>query len=149
MGGKKEKRSEGSRALAEAILQAYKPTTVAEMQEAMRDIFGPLFEAMLQGEMDGHLGYPSNARGEKENANRRNGYTDKTIKTSMGDIAIRTPRDREGSFTPQIIPKRSRDVSGISAKPSKKSMVLRYHTKPYLPSQTVSLIRPKNGKIVP
>lgn len=113
---KKDERSEGSRAIAKAILEQYKPTTAEEMQDALRDIFGPMFEAMLQGEMDGHLGYESNDRGSKSTSNRRNGYTDKTVKSSMGEIDIRTPRDRDGSFEPQLIPKRAKDVSGIEDK---------------------------------
>ena len=116
MGRKKNEGGEGSRAIAKAILEEYQPTSVQEMQDALRDIFGPMFEAMLQGEMDGHLGYKSNDRGAKASPNRRNGYTDKTVKTSMGDIGVRTPRDREGSFKPEIIPKRTKDVSGIEDK---------------------------------
>lgn len=116
MSKKKEASSEASRAIAKAILEQYKPTTAAEMQDALRDIFGPMFEAMLQGEMESHLGYGSNDRGAKGTENRRNGYTSKTVKSSMGDIAIRTPRDRDGSFKPQIIPKRTKDVSGIEDK---------------------------------
>ena len=110
---KKNERSEGSRAIAKAILEQYKPTTTEEMQDALRDIFGPMFEGMLQGEMDSHLGYESNERGAKSTSNRRNGYTDKTVKSSIGEIDIRTPRDRDGSFEPQLIPKRAKDVSGI------------------------------------
>ena len=116
MARKKDERSEASRAIAKAILDQYKPTTTEEMQDALRDIFGPMFEAMLQGEMDSHLGYESNDRGAKSTSNRRNGYTDKTVKSSMGDIDIRIPRDRDGSFEPQLIPKRSKDVSGIEDK---------------------------------
>ena len=116
MGRKKNEGGEGSRAIAKAILEEYQPRSVEEMQEALREIFGPMFEAMLQGEMDGHLGYKSNDRGAKASPNRRNGYTDKTVKTSMGDIGVRTPRDREGSFKPEIIPKRTKDVSGIEDK---------------------------------
>ena len=86
------------------------------MQEALREIFGPMFEAILQGEMEAHLGYARHDRGAKARGNRRNGYTEKTVKSSMGDIEIRTPRDREGSFAPQIIPKRTKDVSGIEDK---------------------------------
>ena len=56
MGRKKKEGGEGSRAIAKAILEEYQPTSVQEMQDALRDIFGPMFEAMLQGEMDGHLG---------------------------------------------------------------------------------------------
>ncbi len=116
MGRKKNEGQEGSRAIAKAILEEYQPTTVQEMQDALREIFGPMFEAMLQGVMEGHLGYRSNDRGAKANLNRRNGYTNKTVKTSMGDIGIRTPRDREGSFEPELIPKRTKDVSGIEDK---------------------------------
>lgn len=116
MARKKDEHSEASRAIAKAILEQYKPTTTEEMQDALRDIFGPMFEAMLQGEMDSHLGYESNDRGAKSTNNRRNGYTDKTVKSSMGEIDIRTPRDRDGSFEPQLIPKRAKDISGIEDK---------------------------------
>lgn len=116
MARKKNERSEASRAIAKAILEQYKPTTAEEMQDALRDIFGPMFEAMLQGEMDSHLGYEANDRGAKSTSNRRNGYTDKTVKSSIGEIEIRTPRDRDGSFEPQLIPKRTKDVSGIEDK---------------------------------
>lgn len=116
MGTKKSKHSEAGRTIAKAILEQYRPTNQEEMQEALKDIFGPMFEAMLQGEMDEHLGYESNDRGAKDTDNRRNGYTEKTIKSTMGDIDIRTPRDRDGSFDPLLIPKRSKDVSGIEDK---------------------------------
>ena len=113
---KKDERSEGRRAIAKAILEQYKPTTTEEMQDALRDIFGPMYEAMLQGEMDSYLSYESNDRGSKSTSNRRNGYTEKTVKSSIGEIDIRTPRDRDGSFEPQLIPKRAKDVSGIEDK---------------------------------
>ena len=116
MSRKKNESGEGSRAIAKAILEEYQPTSVEEMQEALREIFGPMFEAMLQGEMEAHLGYARQDRGAKASGNRRNGYTKKTVKSSMGDIEIRTPRDRDGSFAPQIIPKRTKDVSGIEDK---------------------------------
>ena len=116
MGTKKSKHSETGRMIAKTILEQYRPTNQEEMQDALRDIFGPMFEAMLQGEMDEHLGYESNDRGAKGTENRRNGYTEKTIKSTMGDIDIRTPRDRDGSFEPRLIPKRSKDVSGIEDK---------------------------------
>ena len=116
MSRKKNEGGEGSRAIAKAILEEYQPTSVEEMQEALREIFGPMFEAMLQGEMEAHLGYASQDRGAKASGNRRNGYTEKTVKSSMGDIEIRTPRDRDGSFAPRIIPKRRKDVSGIEDK---------------------------------
>lgn len=116
MAPRKNKRSEASMAIAKAIIDQYQPTSVQEMQDALKDIFGPMFEAMLKGEMDHHLGYESNDHGYKASDNRRNGYSKKTLKSSMGDIEISTPRDRDGSFEPQLIPKRTKDVSGIEDK---------------------------------
>lgn len=113
---RKSTHSETGRAIAKAILEEYQPNSVQDMQAALKDIFGPMFEAMLQGEMDSHLGYKANDHGEKNSENRRNGYTHKTLKSSMGDIEIDSPRNRDASFTPQIIPKRSTDVSGIEDK---------------------------------
>lgn len=86
------------------------------MQNALKDIFGPMFETMLQGEMSQHLGYENNERKEKETTNRRNGYTKKNVKTSAGEVEIQVPRDREASFEPKLIPKRQRDVSAIEDK---------------------------------
>ena len=116
MAPRKNKRSEASMAIAKAILEQYQPSSVEEMQDALKDIFGPMFEAMLQGELDNHLGYEANDHGYKESDNRRNGYAKKTLKSSMGDVEISTPRDRDGSFDPQLIPKRTKDVSGIEDK---------------------------------
>ncbi len=102
--------------LAQAILEQYQPKSVEDMQDALKDIFGPMFEAMLQGEMNSHLGYANNERGEKETTNRRNGYSKKSLKTTAGDVPIEVPRDREGTFEPAIVPKRKRDVSAIQDK---------------------------------
>ena len=49
--GKKIQRDPKSVALAQAILEQYRPETKEDVQDAMKDIFGPIFEAMLQGEM--------------------------------------------------------------------------------------------------
>lgn len=86
------------------------------MQDARKEIFGPLFESMLQGEMDNHLGFKSNSKEPKSTKNRRNGSNPKTLKTSMGEVKINTPRDRDGSFEPVVIPKRTKDVSEIEGK---------------------------------
>lgn len=49
----------------------------------------------------------------KETSNQRNGYSQKTLKTTAGIVEIQVPRDREGCFEPQLIKKRQRDVSSI------------------------------------
>ena len=114
--GRKKRESTPGEKLAKQIIEQYKPKSVADMQEALKDIFGPMFEAMLQGEMNSHLGYKSNDHGFKETGNRRNGYINKKIKTSAGEVDIKVPRDREASFEPKLIPKRQRDISEIEEK---------------------------------
>lgn len=102
--------------LVNAIIEAYQPETAEDVQNALKDIFGPMFEAMLQGEMNNHLGYENNSKEKKETENRRNGYIDKEVKTSLGEMNISVPRDRDGSFEPVIIPKRTKDISDIDRK---------------------------------
>ena len=102
--------------LVKAILEEYQPETAEDVQNALKDIFGPMFEAMLQGEMNAHLGYNNNSKETKNTNNRRNGYIDKNVKTSMGKMNISVPRDRDGSFDPVIIPKRTKDISDIDRK---------------------------------
>ena len=102
--------------LVKAIIDTYQPETAKDVQDALKDIFGPMFEAMLQGEMNDHLGYENNDKGEKQTQNRRNGYISKNVKTSMGEMTIDVPRDRDGSFEPQIVPKRTKDISDIDKK---------------------------------
>lgn len=112
----RKKESTPGEILAKQIIEQYKPQSVADMQDALKDIFGPMFEAMLQGEMNNHLGYESNDHGSKSTDNRRNGYIDKKIKTTGGEIAIKVPRDRDASFEPKIVPKHQKDVSEIENK---------------------------------
>ena len=109
-------RNKNKNELVKAIIDAYQPETAKDVQDALKDIFGPMFEAMLQGEMNSHLGYENNDKGEKQTQNRRNGYISKNVKTSMGEMTIDVPRDRDGSFEPQIVPKRTKDISDIDKK---------------------------------
>jgi len=112
----REKRSKQQIDLAKRIVEEYDPKSVEDMQDALKDIFGPLFEKMLTAELDGHLGYESNERSPKESDNRRNGYSKKTLKTTTGNLKIDIPRDRDASFEPAIIPKGKTDVSAIEGK---------------------------------
>lgn len=112
----KSKRDPNAVDLASKIIEQYQPESVQDMQNALKDIFGPMFEAMLKGEMNNHLGYDPNDKGEKGTDNRRNGYGKKTLNTSAGEVGIDVPRDRDGSFEPKIIPKRKKDVSEIEDK---------------------------------
>ena len=99
--------------VAQAIYEAYEPKTAEEMQDALKQVFGPMIETMLSAELEAHLGYASNERGPKETPNRRNGYTPKKVRSSLGEFGISVPRDRDGSFEPVAVPKGQRDVSGL------------------------------------
>ena len=55
------------------------------------------------GEMDSHL-----EGGERELSNRRHGHMSKHVQTSMGEVTINTPRDRDGTFNPQVVRKREK-----------------------------------------
>lgn len=112
----RKKRDPKSVELANKIIAEYSPESVEDMENALKDVFGPMFEAMLQGEMNNHLGYSSNDKSDKTTENRRNGYGNKTLNTTKGNIEINVPRDRDASFEPQLIKKRQRDVSEIEDK---------------------------------
>ena len=69
-------------------------------------------ESMLKGEIEAHLGYSKHEQ-RTGSENYRNGYQKKNIKTEHGSINIEVPRDRNGSFEPVVVPKRSRLSQGI------------------------------------
>ena len=94
-------------------MREFAPRTADEAQEALRSIFGPMIEAMLKAELEAHLGYPENDKSPKEGANRRNGYTPKTVRTSAGELSIDVPRDRDATFEPAVVPKGERDLTDV------------------------------------
>jgi len=112
---KKERNPERTR-LVKALLAEYQPKDLLELQDVLKDIFGPLMEDMLKGELDSHLGYEKHDQSPKETENRRNGSYPKTVKSKMGEVPLSIPRDRHGEFEPVLVPNGSRDVSGIEEK---------------------------------
>nr|WP_226683822.1 IS256 family transposase [Sutcliffiella horikoshii] len=116
IGMTKKDRNAKANDLAKQILENYQPESVQDMQEALKDIFGPMFESMLKGELNHHLGYESNSKQKKDTPNRRNGYGKKTLQTSSGEVDIQVPRDRDGSFEPLLIPKRKKNISEMEDK---------------------------------
>ena len=67
-----------------------------------------LIEASLNAELTHHLGYPPGAERPEAVTNQRNGVTAKTVLTGDGKLRIETPRDRDGSFEPLLVPKHAR-----------------------------------------
>jgi putative transposase len=70
-------------------------------------------EAALDGEMDDHLGYAKHDPAGRDGGNSRNGKRGKTLLTEAGPVDIEVPRDRDASFTPQLVAKRQRRLTGL------------------------------------
>ncbi len=66
-----------------------------------------MIEGMLQAELEEHL---------EENGGSKNGTYPKTVRSDSGKVALDIPRDRDGEYKPQLIPKGQRDISGIDDK---------------------------------
>nr|WP_225555206.1 IS256 family transposase [Sphingobacterium bovistauri] len=83
----------------------------ADLQQFFRELQGRAVSQMLEGELDGHLGYSKHTRSDEKNS--RNGHTTKKVRGDQGDIEIQVPRDREGSFNPILVPKRKNIIDGV------------------------------------
>jgi transposase-like protein len=70
-------------------------------------------ETALEEEISGHLGYDKHDPAGRNGGNSRNGVRSKTVLTEIGPVQIEVPRDRDGSFEPQIVRKRQRRLDGI------------------------------------
>jgi putative transposase len=72
-----------------------------------------VLEAALDGEITDHLGYDKHAPAGRDGGNSRNGARSKTVLTEIGPVQLEVPRDRAGSFEPQLVRKRQRRLSGV------------------------------------
>jgi putative transposase len=104
-----------------------------DLNGLMRGLMKSALERMLDSEMDVHLGRKKIAALATESAstddpaatptatptvsaNRRNGHSSKTIRGDLGELTLETPRDRLGTFEPQLIPKHQRRLAGFDEK---------------------------------
>lgn len=72
-----------------------------------------VLETALRGEMDAHLGYGKHEPAGRNGGNSRNGTRSKTVVTDIGPVQVEVPRDRDASFTPRMVAKRQRRLSGV------------------------------------
>jgi putative transposase len=115
---KSGKKAQGGEAAEDLIGQL-----VAQAQEKGLDLVGEggllqqltkrVLESALEGEISDHLGYDKHEVEAKTGANSRNGHRAKTVTTEIGPVEIEVPRDREGTFEPQIVRKRQRRLNGV------------------------------------
>jgi transposase-like protein len=73
-------------------------------------------ESALEGELTDHLGYSPHESAGRNSGNSRNGKSRKTLQSTAGELAIEVPRDRNGSFEPQLVRKRQRRLEGLDDK---------------------------------
>jgi putative transposase len=98
--------------------------TIDDLNGLLRTLMKSALERMLDSEMDVHLGrktiavLPSDKPqvDDAKHRNRRNGHSSKTVHGDLGQIDLDTPRDREGTFEPQLVAKHQRRLAGFDEK---------------------------------
>ena len=90
-------------------------TTFEDLSKMLDDLKKNMLQKLLDKEFEEHMKYNKGSHETKETTNRRNGKgTTKKVKTNVGEIDITTPRDREGTFEPIIVPKRKTILTEIA-----------------------------------
>jgi len=90
--------------------------TAEAIEEASAAFKKALIERALSAELGHHLGYPPGAQRPEDETNQRNGTSGKTVLTGDGPLRLDIPRDRDGSFSPILIPKHERRYTGFDDK---------------------------------
>ena len=97
-----------------SLIEEYDIQTAADVQEALKDLLGGTIQEMMEAELENHLGYKSYER--SDNPDYRNGTKSKTLRSTVGEIPIAVPKDRDGDFEPKVVPKYKKDISDIESK---------------------------------
>ena len=95
------------------LLEHYQPNDAHDVQEMLKDLLGDTLQGRLEAEMDEKLGYSKYDYKNKDTDDSRNGYSPKTVTSSMGPIDLDIPRDRKGEFEPKVVKKNQTDISDI------------------------------------
>ncbi|GAB2722720.1 hypothetical protein GCM10010442_49960 [Kitasatospora kifunensis] len=80
----------------------------------LTEITRAVLERALEAEMTGHLGYEKHDPAGRGSGNSRNGTSAKTVLTDVGAVTVAVPRDRNGDFEPQLVPKNARRLAGFN-----------------------------------
>lgn len=103
--------------LIESLMSGYqKPEDLIGEHGLLKQITKAVVERALQAEMEAHLGHAKNEAVANQAGNTRNGKSRKTLKGEFGELPIEIPRDRHGSFEPQIVPKHQTRWNGFDDK---------------------------------
>ena len=112
---RKEKMSEARKKLIQSLIQDDNIKSASDVHDALKDLFKDALQEMLNAELTEHLGYEKNEYTDNKE-NYRNGYSQKTVHSSEGDITLNIPRDRQGTFDPIVVEKGQKDISNIEQK---------------------------------
>ncbi len=99
--------------LDQLLAQCDDPSQILAPGGLVKELTARLVERALEAEMSAHLGYEKHAPEGRGSGNSRNGHTAKRLTSDSGPLDLRVPRDRDGSFKPQIVPKRQRRLPGF------------------------------------
>ena len=105
---KREKISEERRKIIQEFIKSNELKTAGDIQEAIKDLFKDTIQEMLNAELTEHLGYEKNEYMDN-NENYRNGYAQKTVHYTEGDLTLNVLRDRKETFDPIIVEKDQKD----------------------------------------
>lgn len=104
-------------ALLDELLKDYtSPQDILGEHGLLKQLTKRVVERVLEAELTAHLGYAPHRRQWAEEQNARNGKGQKTVQTDTGPLDLAVPRDRNGSFAPQLVPKRQRRLEGFDDK---------------------------------
>ena len=106
--------SEEKRNIIGQLIEMYDIKTAADIQEALKDLLGGTIQSMLETELEEQVEVREEA--DPEYHDSRNGYKPKTLRSSMGEIPIQVPQDRNSDFEPQVVPKYKKNISEIEGK---------------------------------
>jgi putative transposase len=102
--------------LDELLKQVENPEDLFGKDGLIKELTARLVERALEGEMTHHLGYEKHHPAGRGSGNSRNGHSKKTLKDDTGQYEIQVPRDRAGSFEPQLVPKRQSRMPSFDEK---------------------------------
>jgi len=113
---KQTEREKQLEALIDQLLEGERPEDILNEGGLAQELKKRLVERALEGEMTDHLGYEKHSSAGRDGGNSRNGKTRKRIKTGEDELEIEVPRDRDGSFSPKLVPKGRRRLPGFDDK---------------------------------
>jgi transposase-like protein len=98
------------------LMGMYDIKTISDIQEALKDLLCGTIQEMLEVELEEELGYEKHEKTDEPKTNYRNGYKPKTLKSTMGELEIEVPQDRNSEFEPKVVPKHKTNISEIEQK---------------------------------